>query len=51
MVEYFVVAAFAIRVLIEGGNSSAVQQVVGAIKRAYAGFTYALSYSTNLNLF
>ncbi|MBN9409118.1 MAG: hypothetical protein J0H69_08215 [Burkholderiales bacterium] len=50
MVEYFVVASFAILVLIQGGNSSPVQQVVQAIKQAYAGFTYALSFATNLNL-
>ncbi|RZA10036.1 MAG: hypothetical protein EOP93_25345 [Lysobacteraceae bacterium] len=50
MVEYFVVAAFAILILIEGGNSSVVQQVVRAIKQAYAGFTYALSYATNFNI-
>ncbi len=51
MVEYFVVASFAILVLIEGGKSSPVQQVVGAIKQAYQGMTYSLSYSTNLTLF
>jgi Flp pilus assembly pilin Flp len=50
MVEYIVVTAFAILVLIEGGNSSPVQQVVGAIKQAYRGFTFALGYATNLNI-
>ena len=51
MVEYFIVASFAILVLIEGGKSSPVQQVVGAIKEAYQGYTYSHSFSTNLNLF
>ena len=47
--EYFVVVAFAILVLIEGCNSSAVSQVVAALKDLYQGYAYAISYSTNLN--
>jgi len=47
--EYFVVVAFAILVLIEGGNSSAVGQVVSTLKDLYQGYAYAISYSTNLN--
>ena len=48
MVEYFIVTAFTVIVLIQGADSSAVQSVVTAMKEAYAGFTYALSYATNL---
>ena len=47
--EYFVVVAFAILVLIEGGNSSAIAQVSAALKDLYQGYAYAISYSTNLN--
>lgn len=47
--EYFVVVAFAILVLIEGGNSSAISQVTAALKDLYQGYAYAISYSTNLN--
>lgn len=48
MVEYFIVTAFTVIVLIQGADSSAIQSVVTAMKEAYAGFTYALSYATNL---
>ena len=48
-IEYFIVVAFAILVLIEGGSSSAVSQVTAAIKDLYQGYAYAISYSTNLN--
>lgn len=50
-VEYVIVAAFSVLVLIEGGNTAPVQEVVVAMKNAYEGFTYALSFSTNLNIF
>jgi len=49
--EYFVVVAFGILVLIEGGNNSAVSQVVSAMKDLYQGYAYAISYATNLNAF
>ena len=49
--EYFVVIAFGILVLIEGGNSSAVSQVVTSMKDLYQGYAYAISYATNLNAF
>lgn len=49
-VEYIVVTSFAVLILIEGGNSSPVQQVVGAIKQVYRGFTFALGYATHLNI-
>ena len=48
-IEYFVVIAFGILVLIEGGNASAVSQVVTSLKDLYQGYTYAISYATNLN--
>ncbi|HSI43654.1 MAG TPA: hypothetical protein VK949_04880 [Methylotenera sp.] len=51
MVEYFVVTAFTILILIEGADSSVIQTLVTAMKDAYAGFTYALGYSTNLTGF
>jgi Flp pilus assembly pilin Flp len=47
--EYFVVVAFGVLVLIEGGNSSAMSQVVTALKDLYQGYAYAISYATNLN--
>jgi len=48
-IEYFVVVAFGILVLIEGGNTSAVSQVVTSLKDLYQGYAYAISYATNLN--
>ena len=51
LVEYLVVTALAVLILVEGGNSSPVQQVVGAMKQAYQGFTYGVGNSTNLNIF
>jgi Flp pilus assembly pilin Flp len=49
--EYFVVVAFGILVLIEGGSSSAVSQVTGALKDLFQGYGYAISFATNLNAF
>lgn len=51
LVEYLIVTAFAVLILVEGGNSAPVQQVVGAMKQAYQGFTYSVGNSTNLNIF
>lgn len=51
LVEYLVVTALAVLILVEGGNSSPVQQVVGAMKQVYQGFTYGVGNSTNLNIF
>jgi hypothetical protein len=50
-VEYIVVTAFAILVLIEGGSSAPVTEVVTAMKNAYGGFVYAISYATTLMAF
>ncbi|WP_221765316.1 hypothetical protein [Methyloradius palustris] len=50
MVEYFVVTSFTVIILITGADSSVIQQLIVAIKDAYAGFTYAMSFSTNLNV-
>jgi hypothetical protein len=47
-VEYIVVTVFGILVLIEGGDSAPVVAVAKAMKDAYAGFAYAISYSTTL---
>jgi len=47
--EYIVVVAFAILVLWEGGNSAPVTQLVNAMRDAYEGFAYAISYATDLN--
>jgi Flp pilus assembly pilin Flp len=49
--EYFVVVAFGVLVLIEGGSSSAVSQVVTSMKDFYQGYAYAISFATNLNAF
>ncbi|HEX8988864.1 MAG TPA: hypothetical protein VF816_12970 [Rhodocyclaceae bacterium] len=47
-VEYIVVTVFGILILIEGGDSAPVVAVAKAMKDAYAGFAYAISYSTTL---
>ncbi len=47
--EYIIVTLFAVLVLIQGGPSSPINQIAGAMKEAYQGFAYAISYSTNLN--
>ncbi len=47
-VEYIVITAFGILILIEGGNSAPVVEVATALKNAYKGFAYAISYSTTL---
>ena len=47
--EYVVVAAFAILVLVQGGSSAPVTQVVTALRNAYEGFAYAISYATDIN--
>lgn len=51
LIEYLIVTAFAVLILVEGGKSAPVQQVVGAMKQAYQGFTYGVGNSTNLNIF
>ncbi len=51
MVEYTIVTVFAVLILIEGADSSAIQSVVHAMKEAYAGFTYATSYATHITGF
>src|SRR3954462_12561454 len=50
-VEYFVVIAFAILVLIEGADASAISQVTTTMKDLYQGYTYAISYATTRNAF
>ncbi|HTH40238.1 MAG TPA: hypothetical protein VL968_05570 [Rhodocyclaceae bacterium] len=50
-VEYIVVTAFGILVLIEGGDSAPVAAVMTALKDAYRGFAYAISYSSTLMVF
>jgi len=50
-VEYIVVTAFGILILIEGGDSAPVAEVVMALKNAYRGFAYAISYSSTLMAF
>ncbi len=51
MMEYFVVTAFTVIILIEGADSSVIQNLVTAMKEAYQGFTYAMGFSSNLNGF
>lgn len=48
MVEYTIVVAVSILILIQGGSSSPVAEVVKAIKSAYQGFVYAISLASNL---
>jgi hypothetical protein len=47
-VEYIIVVAMGVLVLIEGGGSAPVTAVAAAIKNAYQGFTYAMSLGSNL---
>ncbi|MEZ0232399.1 MAG: hypothetical protein ACAH12_06140 [Methylophilaceae bacterium] len=54
MVEYFIVTAMAVLVLLAlgpNGEPSAIQSVIDAMKQAYAGFTFALGYSSTLMVF
>lgn len=51
LIEYVIVTALAVLILVEGGNSSVVRQVLVAMKQAYQGFTYAVGNATNLNIF
>ena len=46
--EYTIVCALAVLVLIAGGSSSPINELVAAIRSAYEGFAYAISYATNL---
>jgi len=47
--EYVIVTMLAVLVLVQGGDSSPINQLASAMKDAYRGFAYAISYSTNLN--
>lgn len=46
--EYTVVVAVAVMVLITGGNTAPVSELVAAMKGVFEGFTYAIGYATNL---
>lgn len=48
MIEYIVVVAMGVLILIEGGSSAPVMAVAAAIKNAYQGFAYAISLSSDL---
>ena len=48
MVEYAIVTAVAVFILIEGGNTAPVAELMKALKSAYQGFVYAISLATNL---
>jgi len=48
MVEYVVVVGMAVLILVEGGSSAPVAEVITALKSAYQGFAYAISLSTTL---
>lgn len=47
-IEYIIVVAMGVLILIEGGSSAPVLAVAAAIKDAYQGFAYAISLSSNL---
>ncbi|MDQ1343165.1 MAG: hypothetical protein QG571_1785 [Pseudomonadota bacterium] len=49
--EYIIVTTFGILILIEGGSSAPVTEVATAMKNAYRGFVYAISYATTLMAF
>ena len=46
--EYTIVVAMAVLILIEGGASAPVAEVIAALKSAYQGFVYAISLASNL---
>ncbi len=48
MIEYTIVVAMAVLILIEGGASAPVAEVMAALKSAYQGFVYAMSLASNL---
>ncbi|MBC7917748.1 MAG: hypothetical protein H7Y28_08060 [Rhodoferax sp.] len=48
MLEYSIVVGVAVLILIEGGSSAPVAEVVKALKTAYQGFAYAISLASNL---
>lgn len=48
MVEYFIVVAMAVLILVEGGTSAPIAQVMTSLKSAYQGFVYAISLASNL---
>ena len=47
-IEYTIVVAMAVLILIEGGASAPVAEVIAALKSAYQGFVYAISLASNL---
>ena len=47
-IEYTIVVAMAVLILIEGGASAPVAEVITALKSAYQGFVYAISLASNL---
>ena len=47
-IEYTIVVAMAVLILIEGGASAPVAEVIAAMKSAYQGFVYAMSLASNL---
>jgi hypothetical protein len=53
IVEYVIVTSMAVLVLIQtqGSEGSVIQTLATAIKDVYRGFTYSLSYATNLTIF
>ena len=46
--EYVVVCTVAVMILIAGGSSAPIGELVAAMKNVYEGFTYAAAYATNL---
>jgi len=47
-IEYTIVVALAVLILIEGGASAPVAEVITNLKSAYQGFVYAISLASNL---
>lgn len=47
-IEYTIVVAMAVLILIEGGASAPVAEVITNLKSAYQGFVYAISLASNL---
>lgn len=48
MVEYAIVTGVAVLILVEGGSTAPITELIKAMKTAYQGFVFAMSLATNL---
>lgn len=48
MIEYTIVVAMAVLILVQGGATAPVAMLIDAFKAVYKGFVYAISLASNL---